>query len=408
MSEQQRSGFEELAQESKLYPQESLLKVKKQQNTLYIGIPKENSFQENRLAITPDGVSLLVNNGHEIRIETGAGKESRFTDKEFSDAGAKIVYSTEEVFKADIVLKVEPPTLDEIHYINQGKVLISALQLGNQTPEYLKAINSKKLIALAYEFIEDKAGGMPAVRAMSEIAGSTVMLIAAEYLSNVNNGKGILLGGITGVPPAKVVILGAGTVAEYTARAALGLGVDIQIFDNQIYKLRRLKHALGQQVFTSTFNNVLLTEAIKQADVLIGAMRIEKGKMKIIISEEMVASMKPGSVIIDVSIDQGGCIETSEITTHDNPIFTKYGVIHFCVPNIASRVPRTATTAFNNIFVPMLLQVSDEGGIDEMIFNNSWFMKGIYAYNGHLTNEHISNKFKIPYKNLNLLIAPRF
>jgi len=408
MGEQHRSGFEELAQESKLYPQESLLKIKKQQNILYIGIPKENSFQENRLAITPEGVNLLVNNGHEIRIETGAGKESRFTDKEFSDAGAKIVYSTEEVFKADIILKVEPPTIDEIQYMNTGKALISALQLGNQTPEYLRAINNKKLTALAYEFIEDKVGGMPAVRAMSEIAGSTVMLIAAEYLSNINNGKGILLGGITGVPPAKVVILGAGTVAEYAARAALGLGVDIQIFDNNIYKLRRLKHALGQQVFTSTFNNALLSDSIKQADVLIGAMRIEKGKMQIIISEEMVSTMKSGSVIIDVSIDQGGCIETSEITSHDNPIFTKYGIIHYCVPNIASRVPRTATTAFNNIFVPMLLQTSDEGGVDGMIFNNKWFMRGIYAYNGYVTNEHIANKFMVPYKDLNLLIAARF
>lgn len=408
MSEQHFSGFEELAKESKLYPQESLLKVRKQQNTLYIGIPKENSFQENRLAITPDGVHLLVNNGHEIRLETGAGKECRFSDKEFSDAGAKIVYSTEEVFKTDVILKVEPPTLDEINHMNPGKTLISALQLGNQTPEYLKAINNKKLTAIAYEFIEDKTGGMPAVRAMSEIAGSTVMLIAAEYLSNVNNGKGILLGGITGVPPAKVVILGAGTVAEYAARAALGLGVDIQIFDNQIYKLRRLKHALGQQVYTSTFNNVLLNDAIKQADVLIGAMRIEKGKMHIIISEEMVASMKPGSVIIDVSIDQGGCIETSEITSHDNPVFTKYGVIHYCVPNIASRVPRTATTAFNNIFVPMLLQAADEGGIDDMIFNNKWVMKGVYTYNGHVTNEHIANKFQVQYKDLNLLKAARF
>lgn len=408
MGEKHRSGFEELAQESKLYPQESLLKIKKQQNTLYIGIPKENSFQENRLAITPDGVNLLVDNGHQVRIETGAGKESRFTDKEFSDAGAKIVYSTDEVFKADIILKVEPPTINEIQRMNPGKVLISALQLGNQTPEYLRAINTKKLTALAYEFIEDKVGGMPAVRAMSEIAGSTVMLIAAEYLSNINNGKGILLGGITGVPPAKVVILGAGTVAEYAARAALGLGVDIQIFDNNIYKLRRLKHTLGQQVFTSTFNNVLLSDAIKQADVLIGAMRIEKGKMQIIISEEMVSTMKSGSVIIDVSIDQGGCIETSEITSHDNPIFTKYGIVHYCVPNIASRVPRTATTAFNNIFVPMLLQTSDEGGIDGMIFNNKWFMRGIYAYNGYVTNEHIANKFMVPYKDLNLLIAAQF
>jgi len=408
MSDQYRSGFEELAKGSKLYPQESLMKVKKSSDSLYIGIPKENSFQENRLAITPDGVNLLVNNGHEIRIEAGAGKESKFTDKEFSDAGAKIVYATEEVFKADIILKVEPPTIEEINFMNVGKILISALQMGNQTPDYLKAINNKKLTSFAFEFLEDKVGGMPVIRAMSEIAGSTAMLIAAEYLSSVNNGKGIILGGITGVPPTKVVIMGAGTVAEYAARAALGLGVDIQIFDNHIYKLRRLKHTLGQQVFTSTVNNLLLIEALKQADVVIGAMRVENGKIKRIVTEDMVAHMQPGSVIIDVSIDQGGCIETSEITTHDNPVFTKYGITHYCVPNIASRVPRTATTALNNIFVPVLLQAADEGGIDEMIFNNPWFMKGVYAYKGHLTNEHLAQKFSMPFKDLYLLMAARY
>jgi len=408
MSDQYRSGFEELAKGSKLYPQESLMKVKKSSDSLYIGIPKENSFQENRLAITPDGVNLLVNNGHEIRIEAGAGKESKFTDKEFSDAGAKIVYATEEVFQADIILKVEPPTIEEINFMNVGKILISALQMGNQTPDYLKAINNKKLTSFAFEFLEDKVGGMPVIRAMSEIAGSTAMLIAAEYLSSVNNGKGIILGGITGVPPTKVVIMGAGTVAEYAARAALGLGVDIQIFDNHIYKLRRLKHTLGQQVFTSTVNNLLLIEALKQADVVIGAMRVENGKIKRIVTEDMVAHMQPGSVIIDVSIDQGGCIETSEITTHDNPVFTKYGITHYCVPNIASRVPRTATTALNNIFVPVLLQAADEGGIDEMIFNNPWFMKGVYAYKGHLTNEHLAQKFSMPFKDLYLLMAARY
>lgn len=408
MSEKRRSGFEELAKGSKLYPQESLLAIKKQPSSMFIGVPKEISFQENRLAITPDGINLLVNNGHEVRVETGAGKESKFTDKEFSDAGAKIVYSREEVFKAEIILKVEPPTLEEITMMQAGRVLISALQLGNQSPAYLKSLNHKKIRALAYEFIEDKIGGMPAIRAMSEIAGSTVMLIAAEYLSSVNNGKGIILGGITGVPPTKVVILGAGTVAEYAARTALGLGVDIQIFDNHIYKLRRLKHALGQQVFTSTLNNFLLINAIKNADVLIGAIRPEKGRNRCIVTEDMVAQMQPGSVIIDVSIDQGGCIETSEITTHDNPVFTKYGIIHYCVPNIASRVPRTATTAFSNIFAPILIQAADEGGIDAMIFNNKWFMKGVYAYNGHLTNEDIARKFNMPSKNLNLLMAARF
>ncbi len=408
MSDKHRPGIKELAKGSRLYPQESLMQVKKNPKSLFIGIPKETSFQENRLAITPEGVNLLVNNGHEIWVEAGAGKESKYSDKEYSDAGAKIVYSEEEIFKADIILKVEPPTMEEIGYIDPGKALISALQLGNQSPQYLKALNNKKITALAYEFIEDKVGGMPAIRAMSEIAGSTVMLIAAEYLSTVHNGKGIILGGITGVPPTKVVILGAGTVAEYTARAALGLGVDISIFDNHIYKLRRLKHALGQQVYTSTFNNVLLNDILKQADVVIGAIRPEKGRNRCVITEDMVAQMKPGSVIIDVSIDQGGCIETSEITTHNNPVFTKYGIIHYCVPNIASRVSRTATTAFSNIFTPMLLQVAEEGGIDAMIFNNKWFMKGVYTYNGHLTNQHIARKFNMQSKDLNLLIAARY
>jgi alanine dehydrogenase len=408
MSERQTSGFKELVKESKLYPQESMLEVKKKPISLFIGIPKEISFQENRLAITPEGVNLLVNNGHEIWVETGAGKESKFNDKEFSDAGAKIVYSKQEVFNADLILKVEPPTLEEINLMKPGKILISALQLGNQSPAFLRAINNKRLTALAYEFIEDKVGGMPAIRAMSEIAGSTVMLIAAEYLSSVNNGKGIIMGGITGVPPTKVVILGAGTVAEYAARTALGLGVDIQIFDNHIYKLRRLKHTLGQQVYTSTLNNMLLMEALRQCDVLLGAVRTEKGRNRCVVTEDMVAQMKPGSVIIDVSIDQGGCIETSELTTHDNPVYTKYGIIHYCVPNIASRVPRTATTAFSNIFTPILLQAAEEGGIDAMIFNNKWFLNGVYAFNGHLTNEHIARKFSMPFKDLNLLITPRY
>ncbi len=408
MPEKKHSGFEALAKETSLYPQEALVKIKRKKASLFIGIPKENSFQENRIALTPDGVNLLVNNGHEIWVETGAGLESKFSDKEYSDAGAKIIYTRAEVFHADIILKVEPATVNEISMMKPGKALISALQLGHQSIDYLNAINKKKLTSLAYELIEDKAGGMPAVRAISEIAGSTVMLIAAEYLSSVHNGKGIILGGITGVPPTRVVILGSGTVAEYAARAAIGLGADIQIFDNHLYKLRRLKHALGHLVYTSTINNILLADALKQADVVIGAIRPEKGNNRYVVTEEMVARMKPGSVIIDVSIDQGGCIETSEITTHDKPIFVKYGVIHYCVPNITSRVPRTAATALNNIFTPILNQAGEEGGFDEMIFNNQWLMKGVYAYNGNLTNPYIARKFSLKYKDLNLLLAARF
>lgn len=407
MSKERTTGFSQIAQVTTLYPQEELLKIKTNKHSLFIGLPKEIAFQENRVALTPQAVALFVNNGHDIWVESGAGEGSKFTDHQYSEAGAKIVYSHEDVLEADIILKVEPPTLDEIDYIQTGKTLISALQLGNQSPNYINALNKKRINSLAFELIEDKVGGMPVVRAMSEIAGSTVMLIAAEYLSSVNDGKGVILGGITGVPPTKVAILGAGTVAEYAARAALGLGVDIQIFDNHIYKLRRIKHALGHQVYTSTIDPLTLTKAIKQVDVLIGAKRSEDGKSQYLVSDEMVAKMKPGSVIIDVSIDQGGCIETSELTNHTNPIFLKHGVIHYCVPNIASRVARTATQAFSNIFAPILLQAADMGGIEEMIYKYKWFMRGVYTFHGSLTNEHIARKFGMKHKDLNLLMAAR-
>lgn len=407
MSKERTTTFSQIAQETTLYPQEELVKTAKSKHSLFIGLPKEVAFQENRIVLTPQAVSLFVNNGHDIWVESGAGEGSKFTDHQYSEAGAKIVYSHEEVLEADIVLKVEPPTLEEITHIHSGKTLISALQLGNQSPNFINALNKKRLTSIGFELIQDKVGGMPVVRAMSEIAGSTVMLIAAEYLSSVNDGKGVILGGITGVPPTKVAILGSGTVAEYAARASLGLGVDIQIFDNHIYKLRRIKHALGHQVFTSTVDPVTLTQAIRQADVLIGAKRSEDGKNRFLVSEEMVAKMKPGSVIIDVSIDQGGCIETSELTNHENPIFLKHGVIHYCVPNIASRVARTATQAFSNIFAPILLQAAEMGGIEEMIYKHNWFMRGVYTFHGSLTNEHIARKFGMKHKDLNLLMAAR-
>jgi len=403
-----KSGFEELAKVSRLYPQEALLEIRKHNRELSIGIPNEVALQEKRVPFTPEGINLLVNNGIEVRFESGAGKTSKYNDREYSDAGAKIVYSHKEAFESDIIIKVEPPTNEEINYLKPGKTLISALQIGNLRKEYFERLNEKRVTAVAFEMIEDKVGGMPAVRAMSEIAGSTVMLIAAEYLSSVNNGKGVILGGITGVPPTKVVILGAGTVAEFAARAALGLGVDIQIFDNHLYKLRRIKHTLGQQVFTSTLEPRTLADSLAQADVVIGAIRNEKGKARFMVTEEMVSRMKEGSVIIDVGIDQGGCFETSKLTTHENPVYNKFGVIHYCVPNIASRVARTASTALSNIFTPIVLQIADNGGIDEMIFAHKWFMKGVYAFKGYLTNAEIAEKTGMKSKDLNLLIAARF
>jgi alanine dehydrogenase len=391
-----------------IFPREAMAKVKESKRSLLIGMPTETAAQEKRVILTPDAVALLINNGMEVMVETGAGAQSKFSDKEYSDAGAKIVYSAKEAFDAEVVVKVEPPAVEEIEFMRPGSCLISALQLGKQNADFIHALNSKRITAVAYEFLEDKVGGMPVIRAMSEIAGSTVMLIASEYLSAVNNGKGLLLGGVTGVPPTQVVIVGAGTVAEYASRTALGLGANIKVFDNHIYKLRRIKQLLGQQVFTSTIDNYTIAKAIKEADVVIGAMRAEKGKNKMVVTEEMVASMMPGSVIIDVSIDQGGCIETSEMTSHDNPTFQKYGVIHYCVPNIASRVSRTASVALSNIFTPILLQMADLGGAEEMVFNYKWFMKGVYTYRGSLTNAYLARKFSMTHKELLLLLAARY
>ena len=391
-----------------LYPVEQRQMVKKNFRKLRIGIPKENSALEKRVALRPEAVEVLVRNGHEVAIETKAGIDSKFEDQEYSEAGAKIVYSAKEVFESEIVLKIEPPTLEELEMMKNGKTLISAIQMASLSPEYIKALQKKKITAVAYEFIEDKIGSFPIVRAMSEIAGSTVMLIAAEYLSSHKDGKGVILGGVTGVPPTKVVIIGAGTVGEYAARTALGLGAEIKIFDRQIYKLRRLKYAIGHECFTSTIDVVMLTEAISRADVVIGALRGEKGRSPVVVTDEMVSKMKPNSVIIDVCIDQGGCVETSEMTTLQDPVYKKYGIIHYCVPNIASRVARTSSTALSNIFAPYIIEIGECGGIDNMIYANKWFLKGVYAYKGNLTNEDIAKKFNLPHKDLGLLMVARF
>ncbi|WP_268036648.1 alanine dehydrogenase [Algoriphagus sp. PAP.12] len=391
-----------------LIPKESPVKVKKDGKQLSIGIPKEKSSEEKRVVLTPEAVGLLTNNGMHVIVETGAGVASKFSDQDYSDAGAKVVYSSKESFEVDLVLKVDAPTIEEIGFMQLGACLISALQIGNQSKELIQALNAKKITAVAFEYLEDKVGGMPVVRAMSEIAGSTVMLIASEYLSSVNDGKGLIMGGVTGVPPTQVVIIGAGTVAEYAARTALGLGANIKVFDNHIYKLRRLKQLLGQQVYTSTIDNLTLTQALSEADVVIGALRAEKGRNKIVVSEEMVANMMHGSIIIDVGIDQGGCIETASLTTHSEPTFTVHDVIHYCVPNIASRVSRTASYSLSNIFTPIVLQMSDLGGPEEMIFNYRWFLRGVYTYRGSLTNAYLARKFDLTHKELQLLLAARY
>lgn len=386
-------------------PQEEMLEVARKKGKLYIGIPKEIAFQENRVALVPDAVALLVNNGHRIVVEAGAGKAAHFDDSDYSEAGAEIVYSPNDVYKADIIFKIAPPTLEEIELMQPKQTLFSALQLSVQPEDFLKKLIAKKLNCIAYDLIADEAGILPVIRAMGEIAGSASILIAAELLSNVNNGVGSILGGISGISPTEVVIIGAGTVGEFAARAALGLGAAVKIFDNSTSRLRRLQSQLGTRVFTSVIVPRVLEKHLRTADVAIGALRATKGRTPCIVTEHMVSEMKTGSVIVDVSIDQGGVFETSQVTNHTKPVFRKHGVIHYCVPNIPSRVARTASYAFSNIFSQIVLNMGDEGGFDSIVRKDAGLRNGVYIYNGILTNQFLGETFNLPFKDINLLMA---
>lgn len=397
-----------LVQQGMLMPQESLLEVKTHSQSLFIGIPRETSFQENRIALVPESVALLVNNGHQVIIETNAGKNANFTDTDYSEAGAQIAYTAEELYKtAKLILKVAPPSEKELELIQEKQTLLSILQIAMQPRDFVSKLRTKKITALAYEYMRDETEVLPVIQAMSEIVGSTSILIASEYLSNTMSGKGELLGGVTGIPPTEVVIIGAGTVGEYAAKTALGLGAQVKVFDNNLYKLRRIQRNLGQKLYTSTIVPSFLMKALRTADVAIGAIHAKEGRTPVIVSEEMVSEMRFGSVVVDVSIDQGGCFETSEVTNHTNPVFRKYGVIHYCVPNIASRVARTASYALSNIFTPILINIGEEGGLDEFLWAHKNIRSGIYLYKGTVTNKFVSEHCRLPYRDLNLLMASR-
>ncbi len=388
-----------------LLPQEETLEIGRKKSNLFIGMPKEITFQENRVALVPDAVSLLVNNGHRVIIESDAGKMANFQDHDYSEAGAQIVFSAQEVYKADIILKVAPPSPDEVEMMQQKQTLISSLQLTVQPEDFIRKLIRKKITAIAFDWIKDQDGIYTVIRSMGEIAGSTSILIAAEYLSNVNNGQGAILGGISGISPTEVIIIGAGTVGEFATRAALGLGASVKVFDNSIYRLRRMQSDIGTRIFTSVIQPSVLAKHLKTADVVIGAIRGEQGRTPCVVTERMVSEMKVDSVIIDVSIDQGGCFETSEVTNHTRPIFRKHGVIHYCVPNIASRVSRTASLALSTIFAPILLSIGEEGGVENMLRRDIGVRNGVYLYNGTLTNQMLGDMFKLPYQDINLLMA---
>ena len=398
-------ALKSLAIEAALSPQEEMLEIGRKKQSLYIGIPKETEFQEQRVALVPESVGFLVSNGHRVLIETGAGEKANFSDNDYSESGAEISYDTKEVYKADIILKVTPPSVQEIEMMKYKQILFSALQLTVQPKDALKKLIEKKITAIAWDYIEDEDGSFPIIRSMGEIAGTTAVLIAAELMSSSNNGKGLMLGNVAGITPPEMVIIGAGTVGQFAASAALALGASVKVFDNSIYRLRRLQRDIGNRVFTSVIQPKVLAKALRRCDVAIGALRVPHGRTPCVVSEEMVKTMKSGSVIVDVSIDKGGCFETSKITTHEKPTFKSFDVIHYCVPNIASSVSRTASYGLSNIFSPLLIEISERGGCDKLIQTEKGFRHGVYIYKGTLTSSFLGETFNLPYKDLDLLIS---
>ncbi len=393
-----------LLHQGDLMPQEEMLEVKRKKGRLYIGIPKETSFQERRVALVPEAVSLLVANGHKVMVESGAGSGTNFSDNDYSEVGATISYDRKEVYSCNIIFKVAPPSEDEIELMPGNQTFISALQIATQPKEILKKLMSKKTTCIAWDYIRDEEGVFSVVRTMGEIAGNTSILVAGELLSSFSIGKGMMLGGVAGVQPTEVVIIGAGTVGEFATRAALGLGASVKVFDSSVARLRRLQIAVGNRVFTSIIQPKVLAKAIRRADVAIGALRSPMGRTPCVVTEEMVQQMKEGSVIVDVSIDQGGCFETSKVTNHNEPTFLVHGVIHYCVPNIASRVSRTASFALSNIFSPLLLEIGDNGSIEDIIRFKQGFKDGVYMYKGVLTNEVLGRVFDLHYQPIDLLL----
>ena len=384
---------------------EETLDIKPKGAQLHIGIPKEIAFQENRIALTPDAVGVLVSNGHHVTIEHNAGEASHFADRDYSEAGAKIVYNREEVYKAPILVKSAPVVDEELPLLQHGQMIVSPIHLSVLKAELLQKMMDKKITAISFENLKDDSGTYPIVRSMSEIAGSAVMLIAAQYLGSANHGKGVLLGGISGIAPTKVIIIGAGIVGEYAARAALALGASVKVFDNSVYRLKRLQNNIGHRLWTSVIEPRLLTKQLKTCEVAVGALGSQTGRTPVVVTEEMVSGMRTGSVVIDVSIDRGGCFETSEITTHENPVYKKYGVIHYCVPNIPSGFSRTASQAISNVLMPLLLDAGDDGGFERMVWHQIHLRSGIYMFKGALTNFYLSERFNLKYTDLNLLIA---
>ncbi len=390
---------------TELMPKEELLALTNKKSSLKVGVLAETNNDENRVCLTPEAVGLLVEADHKVWIQTKAGEKAGFKDMDYAEQGAQIISAFEEIMQADIVLKVSHLNEQEISFIRKNQLLITSLQFFNQNRDYFTQIIDKKATTISFEEIMDNTKAFPLIRSMSEIVGTTAIQIASYYLSHPKYGNGTLLGGVPGVSPAEVVIIGAGTVGEYAVRTVLGMGASVKVFDNSIYKLRRLQNNVQKNIFTSTLQPKTLMKAIKNADVILGALRQSDLSHNFKIPEQMISTMKPGSVVIDVSIDQGGTFETSRPTSHKEPIYIKNGVTHYCVPNIASRVPHTASNAFSNFFTPLLIEIGNSGGISNYLKKDQGLRNGVYIFNGIVTNSNIGKNFGFNYRDLDLLLA---
>ncbi len=385
---------------------ELMLKAEKQKVSLVIGIPKENQAEERRVPLTPETVSLLVSAGYRILFESGAGLSINYSDSYYAESGAEIVETAPEVFQADLILKILPPTLAEVQMMRPRTTVFSFLYLHKLSKPLLELMSEKKINALAYELIYDETGVSPFVTAISEIEGASSITLAAELLSNAHGGKGILLGGIPGISPTEVVIIGAGVAGAMAARAALALGAVVKVFDDDILKLRNIRHELGSPLFTSTLQPNVLRNVFRSADVVIGAMQYINKTHFYRISEDLVREMKRGSLIIDLRMAQGGCFETTmEACLPDHPtIFEKQGVLHFCEMSLSSRVARTASIALSNIFVSLFTGMGDCGGVAHFARFDRGFASGFYMYAGKMVNSYVANHFNFPIADIGLFL----
>ncbi len=369
-----------------------------------IGIPREQRSAETRVAVTPMGVYALTQAGHRVFVESSAGVDAGFSDEEYTEKGATVVFSPPEVYgRAELVAKVQPPDLEEIELMNEGAVLFSALQLGARVDEALQAIMEKKIAAIGYEMLEDCDGEFPVMRIISEMVGHITPSIAGRYLSFYEGGRGVALANLPGIPPAAVTIIGAGNVGITAARSFAALGVQTHLFDRSVSNLRRAE-AVVPEIITHMSEIPNVEKACIYSDIIVTAAYIHGEKPPILITEDMVKMMKPGSVIIDIAIDQGGCVETSRPTTHTDPAYKMYDVTHYCVPNIASSVSRTCSYAINNNLKPYLAEVANLG-IAGAARVDDGLKKGIYFYDGVCTQPGICEVFDLKHESINELIS---